>query len=84
MPAACGRALHVRVVRVEEHLALRGVQACVVGRRGGFQHPVRVVEHQADVAQPATQVSEQTVGMPTSTRGKQNVHFSALPVRWLK
>src|SRR6185436_3697243 len=22
--------------------------------------------------------------MPTSTRGKQNVHFSALPVRWLK
>jgi hypothetical protein len=22
--------------------------------------------------------------MPTSTRGKQKVHFSALPVRWLK
>src|ERR1044072_9769773 len=31
-----------------------------------------------------THVSEHTVGMPTSTRGKQNVHFSALPVRWLK
>src|SRR5215471_16862755 len=31
-----------------------------------------------------THVSLQTVGMPTSIRGKQNVHFSALPVRWLK
>ena len=24
------------------------------------------------------------IGWPTSMRGKQNVHFSALPVRWLK
>ena len=26
-----------------------------------------------------TQVSEQTVGWPTSIRGKQKVHFSDLP-----
>src|SRR6266511_2886830 len=31
-----------------------------------------------------THVSEHTVGMPISTRGKQNVHFSALPVGWSK
>ena len=48
-----GRGDDGRVVRVEEDPPLRLVQVVVVRRGGGLQHPVGVVEHQADVAQPA-------------------------------
>ena len=44
---------HLGVVRVEEDVALGLVEPLVVGGRGGLEHLVGVVEHQADVAQPA-------------------------------
>src|SRR5512142_828094 len=53
MPARSAARTTSRVGRVEEHLALGGVEVLLVrgGRRG--QHAVGVVEDQADVAEPA-------------------------------
>ena len=76
--------LHSGVVRVEEDVQLCLVEVLLAGCRGGAEDLVGVVEDQAEVASRPTQVSEQMVGWPASMRGKQKVHFSALPVRWLK
>lgn len=48
-----GRRLHLGVLGVEEHRQLRLVQVFVVLDRGGLQDGVGVVEHHAEVAQPA-------------------------------
>ena len=50
---ASGRRRPLRVVRIEEHRALRVVEVVLVLDGGGRPDPVGVVEHQAEVAQPA-------------------------------
>src|SRR5690606_33600413 len=50
---ALGGGDHARVVGVEEDLPLRLVEVGVLGRGGGFEHAVGVVEDEADVAQAA-------------------------------
>ena len=53
MPARSASRCTSRVVGVEEDGALGLVEVVVVLHRRGLEHPVGVVEDQADVAQPA-------------------------------
>jgi hypothetical protein len=62
MPALLRGCDHGGVTRVEEDRPVRVVERLLVFDRGGLGDRVRVVEHEADVAQPTTHVSEQMVG----------------------
>ena len=53
MPALARLGLYLRIVRVEEDRELRLVEVLLVAGSRGVEHLVRVVEEQAQVAQPA-------------------------------
>jgi hypothetical protein len=60
---------HLRIIGIQDQIELRSVQVLLVWCGCSRGHPVGVIKEEAQITSRPTQVSEHTVGSPTSIRG---------------